>query len=156
MTKDERRSRAEAYFIDGYNCAQAIVLSFAEEAKADAGVEKDQLLKIASSFGGGMGRMREVCGAVSGMFVVYGILRGYDGAETGDVKMQHYADIQELARRFKEKNGSIVCRELLEGISSASTDPTPSPRTPEYYKKRPCNELVGDAAEILHNFLEEK
>ena len=101
-----------------------------------------------------MGRLREVCGSVSGMFMVAGLLYGYDGPETGQVKAEHYAGIQELAHRFEEKHGTIICREML-GLSVRHDVPVPEARTAEYYKKRPCAEIIGDAAEILEQFIEE-
>ena len=104
--------------------------------------------KLASSFGGGMGCLREVCGAVSGMFMVTGMLYGYDDPKAPEEKKEHYGKIQELAAKFKEQNGSIVCRELL-GLDGGANRQTPELRTAEYYKKRPCKELVGMAAEIL-------
>ena len=139
-----------ANFMKGYNCSQAVVLAFEDLLP----LEKELLLKMASSFGGGMGRLREVCGSVCGMFMVVGLLYGYDGPETGRIKAEHYARIQELARRFEEIHGSIVCRELL-GISNHRDDPTPEARTKEYYEKRPCPEIIGDAAEILEQYLTE-
>ncbi len=139
-----------ANFMKGYNCSQSIVLAFADLLP----VGESELLKLSSSFGGGMGRLREVCGSVSGMFMVAGLLYGYDGPETGQVKADHYARIQELAHRFEEKHGSIVCRELL-GLSVRNDVPVPEKRTAEYYKKRPCPEIIGDAAEILEKFINE-
>lgn len=143
-----RRETAMANFRKGYNCSQSIVLTFADLLP----VEEKTLLSLASSFGGGMGRLREVCGAVSGMFMVAGILYGYDGPETGEVKAEHYARIQELAHRFEEKNGSIVCRELL-GLNVRHDVPVPEARTEEYYKKRPCPEIIGDVAEMLEQYI---
>ena len=96
-------------FKRGYNCAQAVVLAFADLTDMDEAT----LSRMSCSFGGGMGRLREVCGTVTGMFLVTGLLRGYDGAETGEVKAAHYARIQALAKEFERQNGSIVCRELL-------------------------------------------
>ncbi|MCQ2441065.1 MAG: C-GCAxxG-C-C family protein [Clostridia bacterium] len=151
MSELSRAENAKNYFYMGYNCTQAVVLAFSDLSGAD----KDTLLKMASSFGGGMGRLREVCGTVSGMFLVLGLLHGYSTPETGQIKANHYADVQELARRFEEKHGSIVCRELL-GLKEKREDPIPEKRTPEYYKKRPCPELVYSATEILSEFLEEK
>ncbi len=139
-----RREIAEKYFIEGYNCAQAVALAFAD--RLDIG--KDQLLKVASSFGGGLGRMREVCGAVSGMAIVAGALNGYSDPCDRAKKTEHYALIQDLVARFRDKNGSYICRELL-GAKSAAASPVPDERTPEYYKTRPCAKLVGDCAEIL-------
>lgn len=145
-----RREAAMANFMKGYNCSQSIVLAFADLLPVD----ESELLKLSSSFGGGMGRLREVCGSVSGMFMVVGLLYGYDGPETGQVKADHYARIQELARRFEEKHGSIVCRELL-GLSVRRDVPVPEARTAEYYKKRPCPDIIGNAAQILEEFIKE-
>ena len=145
-----RREAAMANFMKGYNCSQSIVLAFADLLDID----EKSLLKMSSSFGGGMGRLREVCGSVSGMFMVAGLLYGYDGPETGQVKADHYARIQELAHRFEEQHGSIVCRELL-GLNVRHDVPVPEARTTEYYKKRPCPEIIGDAAEILEQFIKE-
>ena len=146
-----RREAAMANFLKGYNCSQSVALAFADMIDIDEAT----LSKLSSSFGGGMGRLREVCGSVSGMFMVAGLLYGYDGPETGQLKADHYARIQELARRFEEKHGSIVCRELL-GLSVRHDVPVPEARTSEYYKKRPCPEMIGDAAEILEQFLDEQ
>ncbi len=150
VTDMTRRESAMANFKKGYNCSQSIVLAFADMLPAD----EKTLLKMASSFGGGMGRLREVCGSVSGMFMVAGLLYGYDGPETGQVKAEHYAGIQELAHRFEEKHGTIICREML-GLSVRHDVPVPKARTAEYYKKRPCAEIIGDAAEILEQYIEE-
>lgn len=145
-----RREAAMENFKKGYNCSQSVILAFEDLLPVD----KATLSKMASSFGGGMGRLREVCGSVSGMFMVAGLLYGYDGPETGQVKADHYARIQGLAHRFEEKHGSIVCRELL-GLSVRHDVPVPEARTDAYYKKRPCTEIIGDAAEILEQFLKE-
>ncbi len=145
-----RRELAKENFMKGYNCSQALVLAFEDMVPID----RESLLKLASSFGGGMGRLREVCGSVSGMFMIAGLIYGYDGPETGQVKADHYARIQELARRFEETHGSIVCREML-GLNVKHDAPTPEARTKEYYKKRPCPDIVGDAAEILEKYIEE-
>lgn len=141
MTK---REQAMQNFKNGYNCAQAVLLAFSDELEID----EKTLALISSSFGGGMGRMREVCGAVSGMFMVAGLKYGYSDPSAKQEKAELYALVHKLAAGFKEKNGSIICKELL-GVSD--TSPTPEPRTAAYYKKRPCVELVGDAAELLEN-----
>ena len=135
------------FFKQGYNCAQAVVMAFADMTGLDA----KQSARLASSFGGGLGRMREVCGTVSGMATVLGILYGYDDPKAPGAVQEHYARMQEIAGKFKELNGSIVCRELLGG--SPSTGGAPEPRTAEYYKKRPCADLVGIAAEILDDYI---
>jgi C_GCAxxG_C_C family probable redox protein len=145
---DNVRERAIDLFKQGYNCSQSVFGVFCEEC----GMDFETALKISSSFGGGMGRLREVCGAVSGMFMVAGMKYGYSDPKDTKSKTEHYKRIQELAETFKEKNNSIVCRELL-GLSTKSESYIPEERTVEYYKKRPCVELVGDAAEIIYEFI---
>ena len=139
---------AKDLFKEGYNCSQAVLLAFAEEC----GLDEKTAAAVASSFGGGMGRLREVCGTVSGMFLAAGILYGYTEPKDYEGKKEHYARIQELAHTFKEKNGSIICRELL-GLKDASLSPVPEKRTDEYYKTRPCMELAGCAAGILSEYM---
>ncbi len=139
-----RKERAMDYFTRGYNCAQSVVLAYADELDLD----ETTLAKLSSSFGGGVGRMREVCGAVSGMAIVLGLLDGYDDPADNAAKAAHYARIQAAAKEFEAENGSIVCRELL-GLSQKHDAPSPSVRSADFYKKRPCKELVGMAAEIL-------
>ena len=149
----DKAQLAKKLFLDGYNCSQAVFGAYAE----DFGIDFSTAMKISSGFGGGFGRMREVCGAVSGMFIVEGLLEGYDYPDKPDAKQcktAHYARIQELAHRFKQINGSIVCREILG--ARASTSPIPDDRTPEYYKTRPCAKMCGDAAEVLETFLRER
>lgn len=140
--------QAEALFREGYNCTQSIALAFCEEI----GIEKGKLLKMVSSFGGGMGRLREVCGAVSGMFFVAGALYGYDDPKDMQAKKEHYTRIQELAAQFRAQTGSIVCRELL-GLEGKDHRPEPGARTPEYYKKRPCPQMIRLAAEIMEDYI---
>ena len=143
-----RKEKAMQGFRDGYNCAQSIVLAFEDMLTIDL----DTALKIASPFGGGMGRLREVCGSVSGMFMVLGFVKGYNEPGNYEGKKELYEHVQELARRFEEENGSIVCRDLL-GLNVKKEDAAPEKRTEEYYKKRPCVELVGCATEILEQYL---
>jgi C_GCAxxG_C_C family probable redox protein len=142
------KDRAVELFKQGYNCSQSVFAAFCEECEMDF----ETALKISSSFGGGMGRLREVCGAVSGMFMVAGMKYGYINPKDRVSKAEHYKRIQQLAEEFKEKNGSIICRELL-GLSTQSESYIPEARTEEYYKKRPCAEIVGDAAEIMYEFM---
>lgn len=137
-------------FLDGYNCAQCMVLAFEDMLTIDV----DTALKIASPFGGGMGRLREVCGSVSGMFMVLGYIKGYSEPGDYDGKKELYEHVQELARRYEDANGSIICRELL-GLNVKRDEATPEKRTDEYYKKRPCAEKIGSAAEILETYLDE-
>lgn len=132
----------------GYNCAQAVVVAFCDVT----GLTPDYAAKMASSFGGGMGRMREVCGAVSGMLMVAGLLYGYETPGDDVSKMAHYALVQELAGRFREQEGSIICREILKNPPS---DPKPTPRNAEFYKVRPCARLVALAAQILDDYIAE-
>lgn len=145
-----RRETAEAYFSEGYNCTQAVVLTFADLI----GLDEKTLLRASSSLGGGVGRLREICGAVSGMALVLGFLYGYDGPETGEVKHAHYARIQACAKKFEEREKSLVCRELL-GLDTKHDTPEAAARTPEYYAVRPCKRLVGTAAEITEEFIRE-
>lgn len=144
MTK---REKAMSLFYEGYNCSQSVFGAFAEELDIDF----ETALKISSSFGGGMGRMREVCGAVSGMFMAAGLKCGYYLPKDIKGKTEHYKLIQRLAEKFKEKNKYIVCRQLL-GLEGKDNNFIPSERTDEYYKKRPCPKLIGDAAEILEDY----
>ncbi len=144
----DRRERAMHLFLEGYNCSQSVVLAYADLLEMDA----ETLAKSTSSFGGGMGRLREVCGAVSGMFMVAGFLYGYSDPGDYAAKSEHYARIQELASLFEQKNGSIVCRELL-GLDHKRDQSEPSKRSGEYYRKRPCAQLVGDAAQIFEEYV---
>lgn len=147
----EKKEQAKELFLKGYNCTQAVVGAFAEEI----GMDFDTAVKMVSSFGGGMGRLREVCGAVSGMFFVAGALYGYNDPKDYEAKKEHYERIQLLASKYKDETGSIVCRELL-GLDGKDHSPAPSERTKEYYKKRPCPDMVGLAAEIMENYIEEQ
>ena len=117
------------------------------------GMELETALKISSSFGAGMGRLREVCGAVSGMFLVAGMLYGYSDPKDHTGKTEHYKRIQYLAKEFEEKNHSIICRELLN-LGKEKDGPVPDIRTEEYYQKRPCVALVGIAADIMEKYIE--
>ena len=137
---------AAELFLQGYNCAQAVAVAFADVT----GMDKKEAAKLAAPFGGGMGRMREVCGAVSGMLMVLGTLYGYDNADADSKKKELYQQVQALAEQFKEENGSIICREILKNPPS---DPNPSPRTAEYYAKRPCARMVMTAARLMDEFI---
>ena len=143
----DRCEKAAGLFLEGYNCAQAVAVAFSDVT----GLSPEFSAKMASSFGGGLGRLREICGAVSGMAMVAGLLYGYDGPETGEEKKAHYQRVQELAAKFREENGSIVCRDILKNPPS---DPAPSPRTAEYYAQRPCARMVYTAAKILEEYIE--
>ena len=145
-----RKEKAMQSFLEGYNCSQCMMLAFEDYLTIDI----DTALKIASPFGGGMGRLREVCGSVSGMFMVLGFIKGYQTPGDYEGKKELYEHIQELARRYEEANGSIICRDLL-GLDVKKDDAAPEKRTEEYYKKRPCAEKIGSAAEILEVYLNE-
>lgn len=149
LRESEYAGKAMQLFKQGYNCAQSVFLAFLDKYDID----EKTALKLSSSFGGGMGRLREVCGTVSGMFMTAGVLYGYDSPKDMQAKTEHYTRIQELAGQFRELNGSIVCRELL-GLSVSKESPIPSERTEEYYKKRPCVELVGMAAAIMEQYIQ--
>ncbi len=131
-------------FKKGYNCAQSVLLAFSDVA----GLDNNLAIKLSSSFGGGMGRLREVCGAVSSMFMLAGILKGYTTPNNEEIKGKHYALIQSIAKDFESKCGSIICRDLL-GLSKGADSPVPSKRTEQYYKERPCENCIRAAAEII-------
>ena len=141
--------KAAELFLGGYNCAQAVAVAFCDLT----GLEEKQAAKMASSFGGGMGRLREVCGAVSGMRLVLGILDGYDDPTDDAAKKALYSRVQALAREFREENGSIICRELLD---NPPADPNPTPRTADFYTQRPCARMVLTAARILDEYLQKR
>ena len=138
--------KAEALFMQGYNCSQAVASVFADEMN----MRDTDVARLTMGFGGGMGRMREVCGAVSGMAFVISALYADEG------RASVYEKIQTVAEKFEAENGSIVCRELLGLDKDGKRNPTPEPRTEQYYKKRPCNQLVHMAADILEEFLNSK
>ena len=140
LTENEiaaRAQQAKDYFTGGYNCAQSVYMAYADLFNIDT----KQAARIAAPLGAGMGRLREVCGACSAGFLVAGLAIPCDDPADMQAKKECYAMVQRLAGRFREQNGSIICRELL-GLGETKEGPTPSPRTAEYYKKRPCAELV--------------
>lgn len=143
--------KAVELFMNKCNCSQSVFCAFTDLT----GLEEDFAMRLASPFGGGMGRLREVCGAVSGMLMVLGILCGYDDTEDPKLKLELYEQVQELAVQFEQENGSIICRELL-GLLEKRSSPAPDARTAEYYKERPCAALVGSAAAILDEFLQKR
>ena len=162
---------AKENFLKGYNCSQAVLLSFSDLT----GLDETVAMKLASSFGGGMGRMREVCGAVSGALMVLGLLYGYDAtASTADAdKKAHYARVQAFCKRFREAQSSIVCREILQNhakklqetkkaaeeaqlAAMRANDASPTPRTAEYYASRPCADACAWAARLLDEYLQEE
>ena len=142
-----RGQKAAELFEQGYNCAQAVAVAFCDLT----GQTEKEAAMMASSFGGGLGRQREVCGAVSGMCLVLGLLEGYYAPEDHAGKKAQYALIQQLCNTFREEAGSILCREILK---SGDTTPNPQSRTPEYYATRPCTRMVYLAADILEEHLQ--
>lgn len=144
-----RRETAESAFKEGYNCSQAIIKAYEDIIPEES---RDTVLKMATSLGGGMGRLREVCGSVSASFLLIGLKNGYTDPDTSEKKKNLYSIIQAFAKEYEEKNGSIVCRELL-GLKEKRDEPIPEKRSAEYYLKRPCMSLIGDSAEILEKYL---
>ena len=151
----DRAELAVAKHRNGYNCCQAVACVFADET----GMDESLLYRLGEGFGGGMGRMREVCGSVSGMVLLCGLALPADDPSSKAGRTGNYALVQEVAGEFKNITGSIICKELLgltdncsaegKGIHGIPESPVPSDRTPEYYKKRPCEELVGISARIV-------
>lgn len=148
--KYDHAERAVSLFTQGYNCAQSVFVAFSDVT----GMEEALAARLSSSFGGGMGRLREVCGTCSAMFMAAGILYGEGTQSDHTLKTEHYKRIQYLAEEFRKRHETIVCRDLLKGLAVTST-PTPEIRTEQYYKVRPCVKFVRTAAEILDRYLEE-
>ena len=150
FTKEEiemRVERAKALFKQGFNCSQAVCAACADIY----GIDEQTALRIAASFGGGIGRMRQTCGAACGMFILAGLENGSATPGDAEGKKQNYTLVQDLAAKFKQENGSLICAELL-GIAPKPQEPTPEARTETYYQKRPCVEMVANAVRI---YLEE-
>lgn len=145
-----RGDKAYELFLSGYNCTQAVVGAFADVISMDF----DTAVRFSSGFGGGMGRLREVCGTFSGAVIVVNALYGYSDPKNVQAKAELYSRIQELAAQFRRDNGSIICKELL-GLSRPEGSPIPEARTDEYYKKRPCSELCRYSANMLEEYIRE-
>ena len=145
---ENRIQRAVELFKSGYNCSQSVVAAFADLY----GFTEEQALRMSASFGGGIGRMRQTCGAACGMFLLAGLDTGAVDAEDRVGKSHNYEVVQQLAEKFRAENGSLICAELL-GVSTtaAHRDTQAEPRTDLYYKKRPCVEMVETAARIFAN-----
>lgn len=147
---EKRIERARELFHEGFNCSQSVVAACADLY----GMDEQTALRVAASFGGGIGRMRQTCGAACGMFLLAGLENGSATPHDAEEKKQNYALVQDLAAKFKEENGSLICAELL-GIAPKPQEPTPEARTEAYYQKRPCAEMVASAVRIflttLHN-----
>ncbi|MBQ0098058.1 MAG: C_GCAxxG_C_C family protein [Oscillospiraceae bacterium] len=147
MENKTKGEYAKELFESGYNCSQAVFGAFAESLNIDF----DTAVKLSSGFGGGFARLREVCGAVSGMTLVMSLKYGYTDLDNHEEKKELYKKIREVIEQFKEDNGSYICKELL-GLSSPSS-PEPTVRTNEFYKKRPCGEIVKSAADTVDAFI---
>lgn len=143
MDAKEKRAQAQELFRSGYNCSQAVFAAFAPEI----GISRDMALTVSAGLGGGVGRMREVCGAMTALAMLAGFRRPMEGGKDSAAKRDVYALVQRMGEEFRRINGSVVCRELL-GLQRPEGTPQPEDRTAAYYKKRPCVEIVGDAAEI--------
>lgn len=151
MEKEERVKRAVELFKSGFNCSQSVVAAFAEQY----GFTEEQALRMSASFGGGIGRMRQTCGAACGMFLLAGLEKGAVDGKDREGKAANYALVQELAEEFKRRNGSLICAELL-GLKKAENSSVPEARTQEYYAKRPCSKMVEVAAEIWAEYIEKQ
>lgn len=147
MTKADN---AKKLFLQGHNCAQAVLCAFAEEL----GIDPDKARAMSACFGGGLGGQREICGAVSAMCMIFSLKHAPKDPTDHAAKAGFYKHIQEICNRFKKENGSIICRELL-GLSSTAQATVPQPRTEQYYKSRPCPDKVASAAGILENYLQQ-
>ena len=154
LSPTSRQQSATDNFHQGYNCCQAVLLAFSDILNTD----QETLKTIASGFGGGMGRLREVCGAFSAMVMMAGFISPAADPSIKEARTKNYALVQHFAERFKELNGgSIVCRELLGLAKNAAQEsPVPSDRTADYYKKRPCPVIIGNAAKIIAEYLANK
>ncbi len=142
--KKDRAEKAKSLFLEGYNCSQAVVGAYCDLV----GLEFETAMALASSFGGGMGRLREVCGAVSGIFILVGLKYGYTSPTDKTAKTEHYKLVQDIADRFQQEHGSIICRELLQRMRENFV---PEDRTETYYKERPCLLMVESAAKIVQD-----
>ena len=149
---EDRIEKAVENFKKGYNCSQSVVAAFADLY----GIDEQLAVRMAASFGGGIGRMRQTCGAACGMFLLAGLETGATDPADREGKGFNYATVQELGKKFEEINGSMICAELLGLKPKAATPPTPEARTAEYYKKRPCSKMVETATTIFAEFLTER
>lgn len=146
---EKRIEKAVELFKEGYNCSQSVVAAFADMY----GFTNEQALKISASFGGGIGRMRQTCGAACGLFMLAGLETGCTEGKDREGKENNYKVVQALAEEFRKRNGSLICAELLGLSKTAPTPATPEARTAEYYKKRPCVKMVEEAARIWCEYL---
>ena len=141
--------KAVELFEKGYNCAQSVFCAYCEKV----GIDFETGLKLSSSFGGGMGRMREVCGAVTAMFLLLGLKKGYTSFDDDILKEKHYEKVQSLAKKFKDEFGSIICRELLNLEKDENSSPKPTKRTEDFYKNRPCESFIKFTSKLIEEEL---
>lgn len=148
-----RAKKAMALFTDGYNCSQSVFLAFNDLVD----IPFEDAARMSSSFGGGMGRLREVCGGLTGCFMATGYLYGYSVVGDDEEKAEHYERIQEMSRRFKKyaQSESFICRDLLDIDEEGADSPIPRARTEEYYEERPCERLVGVGAYVLEEYMQQ-
>lgn len=152
MKNEERIEMAVSLFKEGYNCSQSVVAAFADQY----GFTREQALKMSASFGGGIGRMRETCGAACGLFMLAGLETGAVEGADREGKARNYAVVQELAEEFKRRNGALKCADLLGLSKKEPVVSTPEARTAQYYAKRPCVKMVEEAARIWTEYLEKQ
>ncbi|WP_294593370.1 C-GCAxxG-C-C family protein [uncultured Bacteroides sp.] len=151
MEMKDRVEKAVENFKSGFNCSQSVVAAFADMY----GFTEEQALRMSASFGGGIGRMRQTCGAACGMFLLAGLEKGATDGKDREGKAANYALVQELAEEFKKRNGSLICAELL-GLKKPEGSAVPEARTEQYYAKRPCARMVEEAAKIWSEYLEKE
>ena len=145
----KRTDKAVELFKSGFNCSQSVFAAYADLF----GMDEETALKVSAGLGGGVGRSREVCGAVSAAAMLAGMKYGATDGEDSEAKQRTYAVVQQIIAEFKQSNPSIVCRELLALGEKENTDPKPEARTEHYYKKRPCAQLVEDSAKAVEKIL---
>lgn len=150
--ENERIEKAVELFKEGFNCSQAVVGAFADKY----GFTREQALRMSASFGGGIGRMRETCGAACGLFMLAGLETGSTEGAYSKGKAANYALVQELAEEFKQRNGALRCADLLGLSKKEPIVSTPEARTNQYYAKRPCVKMVEEAARIWCEYLEKQ
>ena len=145
--------RAGELFLEGYNCSQSVFTAFCHRF----GMDEETAKKVSAGLGGGVGRMREVCGAVSGAAMVLGSVAAATSGDDKENKTKNYELVREFSERFKERHGgTVICREMLKLNVEMEKTAMPENRTAEYYKNRPCLKAVEDAAEILKNIIDEQ
>ncbi|MDO5146525.1 MAG: C-GCAxxG-C-C family protein [Eubacteriales bacterium] len=143
----QRAEEAKRLFLEGYNCSQSVAAAYADAF----GIEKETMLRLSASFGGGIGRMRKTCGAACGMFLIAGLKTGSTDGKDQEAKGKNYAVVRQMADAFRKENGSITCQTLL-GLRRAEASAMPSERTADYYASRPCLKMVEDACRIIEEF----